>query len=81
MDYTFAGLTVWLFLGIEGLLAASFEERIMEVPSNGVRVHGYYPMLTSSSCMCVIWSLNRRPLMTEPFSQIAYRLSSREEGL
>ncbi len=73
------GLQLGCSAAVEGLLAASFEERIMEFLSNGVRVHGYYPMLTSSSCMCVIESLKRRPLMAEPFSQTAYRLSSRED--
>ncbi len=48
----------------------------MEVRSKYASIHAYYPMLTSSSCMCGIWS----PLTAEPLSQSTYYLSSREQG-
>ncbi len=47
----------------------------MEVRSKYTRFHTYYPIQTSSSCMCGIWSLNRSLLAAEPLS-----LSSREQG-
>ncbi len=69
------------FSSIEGLLAA--ELGILRKEYHGGRskdasVHAYYPILTSSSCMCSIWSWSRSPLTAEPLSQAAYHLSSRE---
>ncbi len=50
------------------------------VRSKYASVHAYYPMVTSSSCMCGSWRLNRSPLTAESLSQATYYLSSREQG-
>ncbi len=59
---------------------ASFGKHIMGDRSKYAIVHIYYPMLTSSSYLCSIWSLNRSPLTADPLSQATYYLDSREHS-
>ncbi len=59
---------------------ASFGKNIIEVRSKYASAHACYPMLTSSNCLCGIWSLSRSPLTAEPLSQAIYYLLSREQG-
>ncbi len=52
----------------------------MEVISTCAGVQAYNPLLTASSCVYGILSLNKNPLMAEPLSKATFYLSSREPG-
>ncbi len=72
MDVRFGFLKGFLLQSL-----ASFGKNIMKVRSKYASVHAYHPMLTSASCICGMWCLNKRPLRAEPLSQATYYLSRR----
>ncbi len=60
---------------------ASFGKNIKEVRSKYASVHAYYRMLTSSSCMCGIWSFNKTPFNAGPILHFLGCLNEVDKGI